>query len=240
MQRAWDHLGRAVFRWRSVLPLPVIYAVLSLSWDSHLSAGPGGPTVDAALDVAGILVCFAGWGWRLVTVASVPAGSSTQTRAMKANALNRTGMYAVVRHPLYLGNFAITLGLLLIANEPWAYGLGLGYWWFTHALIVRNEERLLASAFEGEWHGWAQTTHRWWPALNRLGQVRGPFAWKRALQREVNPLVAWGCGATLLILWERFVRSSLTGPQGKRLLGTVLALLVLLAMNKVWKKVSPA
>ena len=43
----------------------------------------------------------------------------------------------------------------------------------------------------------------------------GPFAWKRAVQREVNPLVGWGMGATLLLMWERFARSELTTADGK-------------------------
>ena len=236
MQRAWDHLGRAVFRWRSVLPVPVIYAVLALSWDSHLAPGPGGPRVDAALDVAGITLCLLGSLWRLITVASVPEGSSTQTRDMKVNALNRTGMYAVVRHPLYVGNFAITLGLLLVAHEPWAYGVGLLYWVVTHGLIVRREEQLLEGAFGEEWKTWAARTPAWLPRLGRLRDVRGPFAWKRAVQREVNPLVAWGCGAVGLLVWERFVRSQLHPADARQDLSILVGLLVLLVANKVWKK----
>jgi hypothetical protein len=80
----------------------------------------------------------------------------------------------------------------------------------------------------------------WLPAFSRWTSGGEPFGWKRAVQREVNPLVAWGLGATLLLMWERFVRRELPGPLGKRYLTLALAFLVLLIANKVWKKVSRA
>ena len=150
--------------------------------------------------------------------------------------LNTEGLYAVVRHPLYLGNFFITLGLLLVANEPVAYAIGLTYWVVTHALIVRGEEQVLRRAFPDQWPAWAARTRQWLPDFSKVASLRGPFAWQRAFHREVNPLVAWGCGAPVILLWERFVRSQLPASLGKQYLGIIGALLVLLIVNKVWKK----
>lgn len=240
MQRVWDMAGAVFFRARSFAPLPIIYFAVAASWDLHVHAGPGGPFVDQALNFIGVGLCVLGAAVRFITIAAVPQGTSSQSRVMGAATLNKTGPYAVVRHPLYLGNLFITLGLLAIAHEPWAYALGLGYWALSNALIIRAEDALLRRTFGEPFEAWAREVPSLRPRLSRLREVRGPFAWKRAVQREVNPLVAWGLGATLLLLWERFARSELPGPEGKRMLQFAGALLVLLIANKVWKKVSRA
>lgn len=232
--------GALFFRLRSFAPLPVIWLVVRLSWDSHVHPGMGGPEVDEALNALGLALCVLGAAVRFITIGLVPAGTSSQSRTLGAPSLNTTGPYAVVRHPLYLGNLFITLGLLCIAHEPWAWALGLGYWALSHALIIRAEEHLLRERFGAQFEGWAREVPALWPRLSRLRGVRGPFAWKRAVQREVNPLVGWGLGATLLLLWERFARSQLSGAEGGRYLRVAGALLVLLIANKVWKKVSRA
>ena len=232
--------GAVFFRIRSFAPLPVIYVVMRQAWDSHPYPGPGGAAVDAALDGLGLALCVLGAAIRFVSIGFVPKGTSSESRTMQSHALNTDGPYAVVRHPLYLGNFFITGGLLCIAHEPWAWTLGFGYWLLSHAFIVRAEEALLRRTYGAQYDEWAARVPGWVPRLGAVGQLQGPFGWKRALQREVNPLVAWGMGATVLLLWERFARTELPASLGKKYLAVLAALLVLLIANKVWKKVSRA
>lgn len=240
MASAWDRLGGALFRARSFTPLPVAFLVVWLSWADHVTPGPGGPELDVALNTLGLLLCTLGSLVRLVTIASVPAGTSLQSRRLQAAGLNTTGPYAVVRHPLYVGNGLIVLGLLCIAHTPWAWGIGVPYFVASTAAIIAAEEALLEQRWGEAFTRWRARVSAWRPSLQGLREVRGPFAWKRAVQREVNPLVAWGCGATLLFLWEWFARAELPARLGKRGLGVLLALLVLLAVNKLWKRLSPA
>lgn len=240
MQRFLDSLGRFLFRARSFLPLPLIYLVIRQSWDSHVVPGAGGHEVDEVLNVVGVLTCAFGAGMRFVTVGLAPHGTSSQSRVMQAPSLTTEGTYSVVRHPLYLGNFFITLGLLLIAHEPWAYVVGLGYWALSHLLMARAEEQLLITQFGDPFLAWRTQVPAWIPRPSLWKRGAVPFQWKRAIQREVNPLVAWGLGATLLMLWERFARTQLPGTLGKQYLTVAAGFLVLLIANKVWKKVSRA
>ncbi|MBL8916343.1 MAG: hypothetical protein JNM17_36925 [Archangium sp.] len=235
-----DKAGGVFFRARSFLPLPLIYLVVAESWDSHVHPGMGGAGVDEALNVVGLVLCLFGAVIRFTTVGLVPAGTSSQSRKMNGLALTTTGPYSVVRHPLYLGNLFITLGLLCIAHEPWAYAVGLAYWLLSHLLIVRAEEQLLRAQHGAAFDDWSRAVPGWFPSFSKWKKSGEAFGWKRAVQREVNPLVAWGLGATLLLMWERFVRRELPGPLGTRYLTVVIAFLVLLIANKVWKKVSRA
>lgn len=226
--------GALFFRIRSFAPLPVIALILFLSWRVHVYPGPGGAAVDETLNFVGLALCFSGAIIRFTTVGFIAPNTSSQSRRFKAHALNTQGPYAVVRHPLYFGNFFITLGLLCIAHEPWAWLLGLGYFTLSHFFIIASEEALLRSTFGIQYESWAKRVSIWRPTL--ANPLRGTFAWKRAVQREMNPTVAWGMGATVLLMWEFFARSELSPGLAQKLSGVLGTLLLLLAANKVWKK----
>ncbi len=236
VERVLDMAGAVFFRVRSFAPLPVIFVAISQSWRSHVHPGPGGAEVDSILNLVGLGLCLLGAGIRFATVGFVPAGTSSQSRQLHSHALNTDGPYAVVRHPLYLGNLFITVGLLSITHEPWAYLLGLSYFWLSHLLIIRAEEALLRRTFTTQYEQWAAQVPSWIPKVSALKSLKGPFAWTRAIQREVNPLVGWGMGATLLIMWEFFARSQLTPTLGWLGFEALGLFLVLLIVNKVWKK----
>lgn len=229
-------IGTLFFRVRSFAPLAVLAVVMNVIWRGHDVQAPG----DAILDWVGVASCLFGAAIRFVTIGLIPRGTSLQSRRIQAAQLNRTGPYAVVRHPLYLGNFFITIGLLCIVHEPWAWGFGLLYVFVSQLSIAHAEDALLREKFGAEFDAWAKDVRAFWPRLSKLGEVRGTFAWKRAIQREVNPFVAWGSGITLLFLWEVFTQGRLTAAQGKAFIAVQASLLVVLIANKVWKKVSPA
>ena len=56
----------------------------------------------------------------------------------------------------------------------------------------------------------------------------------------MNPLVGWGMGATLLLMWEAFARSELTSAMGRLGLEVLGLFLLLLIANKMWKKLARA
>jgi protein-S-isoprenylcysteine O-methyltransferase Ste14 len=229
-----DALGRFFYRFRGVLPVPVALAAVVLSWRGHIEPGPGGAAVDEALNVVGLALCVLGAALRFVTIALVPEGTSANNRVPTARALNTTGPYAVVRHPLYLANAHLVAGLLLIANTPWAYALGAGTFFVAYLLIIRTEEALLARLFGDAWRSWAARVPAIVPKLSALPHAfAGPFAWKRAALREVNTLVAWGVSAVLLLGWEWFARGELYGAKVQALRAVLIALLVLWPVGKL-------
>jgi protein-S-isoprenylcysteine O-methyltransferase Ste14 len=229
-----ESAGILVYRLRGVLPVPLAVTVVVLSWRAHIEPGPGGAAVDSALNLVGLGLCLVGAVARFCTIARVPAGSSGNSRTLAAPRLNTEGPYAVVRHPLYLANALLVVGLLCIAHTPWAWALGLGYFALTSFLITRAEEALLARTFGDAWREWAARVPAWVPRVSALPTAfAGPCDVRRAALREVNTLVAWGMGAGLLLGWEWWARGRLYGVRGQAL-GTVLVtLLALWPVGKV-------
>ena len=232
-------LARLLFRLRGVTPVPLLVVVVAASWRAHARPGPGGAEVDAALDAAGLGLAALGSVVRALVAGFEPRVNS-QSRRLHARALLTTGPYAAMRHPLYLGNALIILGLACVVNDPWAWALGLLGFAFSTTLIVRAEEALLEQRFGDAWRAWAGAVPavsldpRRWRALRGL-----PFDWRTAVRREANPLVAWGLTAALLLAWEWWAREALTPPRELALRAAAGALLALLVLNKAWKLARP-
>ena len=105
--------GHTIFKWRSYIPLLfIIPLLLALRESAHLEEVFGEVEEDLWV-LASFLLSLSGIAVRCFTVGFVPGGTSGRnTQSQRATHLNTTGMYSVVRNPLYLGNFIIILGVM--------------------------------------------------------------------------------------------------------------------------------
>jgi len=77
----------------------------------------------------------------------VPKNTSGRTNSLIAERLNTTGMYSIVRHPLYLGNFLIVFGIVLFIQVLWFGIIVLAGYWFYYERIIFAEEEFLRKRF---------------------------------------------------------------------------------------------
>jgi len=230
-------LGNILFRFRSFTPVPVILVLGWLVWRSRGEAGPGGPTLDAILDVAGLAVALLGQALRFYTLGQVREGTSGQGDKLEAVVLNTQGPYAYVRNPLYVGNLGIILGLLFIAHDPWVYALGLGFFFCEYFFIIRAEENFLRGRFGAAYEEFLKKVPRWVPRFTPAyeGKLRMGFDVGRALKKEHNPFAAWASGAIILLGWESWARGALDTQRLVLLAALQTAVVVLFVGIKGWK-----
>jgi protein-S-isoprenylcysteine O-methyltransferase Ste14 len=105
-----------------------------------------------------LVLSFAGLGVRMLAsgqqVDSAPRGANF----FRAETLNTSGIYSVVRHPRYLGDFLIGLGVVLIPFVWWmpiAYSLAF-YWFYGRIIAVADKQ--LHNQFGDRFLAWAATT----------------------------------------------------------------------------------
>jgi len=101
LREDFERQGNWLFRWRSYLPLLIIplffVALISLANGIQDNSASDHEFWEAFCFVLSLL----GFAMRCLTVAYVPAGTSSRnTKEQIANALNTTGIYSIVRHPL--------------------------------------------------------------------------------------------------------------------------------------------
>src|SRR5256714_5679326 len=143
-------IGAILFRHRGWLPLLFLGIPLVLP----ASTSPFRWEVGLALIVIGEAV-------RLAGVAA--AGSVPRRRSRNVQRLVTYGIFAWVRNPLYIGNFLIWMGFLVISGVLWFLPLAILIFAVEYSLIVRYEEGVLESIFGDEYLAYKQTTPRWIP-----------------------------------------------------------------------------
>jgi protein-S-isoprenylcysteine O-methyltransferase Ste14 len=191
-----ERAGAWLFRQRTWIPVPLAVCLL---------LGPAGTWPSSGIVVAaGVMTIAAGEILRLRAVRHI--GVVSRTRSDRLGPLVRTGPFASVRNPLYLGNLGIWIGFALAARLVWLAPiffvvLGLEY----HA-IVRWEERLLESRRGQEYRQYAREVPRWLPRWSRpTPAAEGPpYSWVETLFSERGTLIAIAAGLVLLRLKSLF------------------------------------
>jgi len=227
-------IGQKLFRWRGLLPVPIIALVAVIA-----ASGPGlSSELDWALKGLGLALSISGESLRFWTLGLVPEGTSGQGYTLEAAVLNTQGPYAYVRNPLYLGNLGICAGLLLVANAPWGYAIGLSFFFVQYFFIVRAEESFLRQKYGAKFEEYASKVPRWFPRLTPAypGPLRSEIDWSRAISKEHNPVAAWASGMVLLLGWQAYRRGALTPGLLMALVSLQGAVLASFAVAKAFKR----
>lgn len=175
--------GDIFFRWRSWLPLLLL--PLFLASFAHQTYPFGSHRLDLAWELACFGVSALGMAARLLTVGTAPRGTSGRnTRSQKAASLNTTGPYSVVRHPLYVANYLIALGMALFTRTwflPIIVSLAALLY---YERIAAREEQFLEARFGDAFRRWATRVPAAVPRPGTWQPPAQPFSWARALDRE--------------------------------------------------------
>lgn len=184
-----EQQGTQFFRWRSYWPLLLAgFFVLAFSESYH-------PDQDLSWNRPWEWLCFSisllGLGIRAYTTSSAPRGTSGRNALeQRAKSLNTTGMYSVSRHPLYVGNLFIWIGVVLLARSFWFLIVAVLVFWIYYERIMFAEEEFLRREFGDTYLRWATTTPAFLPALDHWKRPELPFSWRNALRREHSGLFA--------------------------------------------------
>ena len=99
---SWEKQGNFLFKYRGQIPvLLFLIAIPFLYYTPDVNF-----IVQFYWNVVSVLVSILGFAIRFYTIGTTPKGTSGRnTKEQIAEFLNSTGIYSVVRHPLYLGNY---------------------------------------------------------------------------------------------------------------------------------------
>jgi hypothetical protein len=116
--------------------------------------------------------------------------SGRNTKEQVAEALNTKGIYSTVRHPLYLGNYLMWIGIVVYVLNPWFVAVVSLLFWLYYERIMFAEERFLERKFGQEYLRWSNTIPAFIPSFKRYEKSPIPFSMKTILRREYSGVTA--------------------------------------------------
>ena len=179
--------GDWLFRWRSYVILAFFPFLALIMRTPEAVETAFGHQADLAYEAACMLLAFFGLSIRAYTVGYTPKGTSGRnTKAQIAESLNTTGIYSIVRNPLYLGNAIVYMAFVLFTESLTAV-LAMALFLVVYLeRIVAAEERFLAQKFGAEYLAWTRRVPAFIPRFVLWQPPTVPFSLRNVLKREYS------------------------------------------------------
>jgi protein-S-isoprenylcysteine O-methyltransferase Ste14 len=183
----FENSGNWLFRRRSWLPVFMVVAGIIVMYLGNRQA----ILYDMRDELIFLGISLLGQLIRILTVGFTPKNTSGRNTVygQVADELNVTGIYSLLRHPLYLGNFFMWLGpVLFLRSFTFAIIFGLLYWLY-YERIMFAEEQFLRRKFGDIYDKWSEKVGSFIPYSFKFIPPNLPFSVRNVLKREYNSFV---------------------------------------------------
>jgi protein-S-isoprenylcysteine O-methyltransferase Ste14 len=177
--------GDWLFRRRSYLPpflmLVILFGISQFEYPGRVQ------NKSALWQITSLTVAVVGQLVRIFTIGFTPRNTSgTNTGQQMAHFLNISGIYSQVRHPLYLGNFLMWIGLFMFFRTWWLCVIIALVFWLYYERIMFTEEEFLRAKFGAQYLDWAGRTPSFLPAFRNWKKPELSFSLKKAVRNEYS------------------------------------------------------
>jgi len=192
---SFEKIGNFLFKYRGQLPL--ILVLSSIPFILHNSQRSNEAFIENLFYLFSFIFISMGHLIRFIAIGYKNLHSSGKNRDEQvANKLNTKGVYSIVRHPLYLANLLIWLGVLCVVQNVYFVLLGILFFSFLYYFIIYVEEGYLRKKFKSEHEVWAKKTPVFLPNFRNYKKIQGDFNWKMVWKNEYP-----GICATFSCIW---------------------------------------
>jgi protein-S-isoprenylcysteine O-methyltransferase Ste14 len=201
----FENSGNWLFKRRSWLPVFMVIAGVFAMFLGNRQA----ILFDMRDELIFLGISLLGQAIRIYTVGFAPKNTSGRNteKGQIADELNVTGIYSILRHPLYLGNFFMWMGSVLFLRSGWfTIVFGLAYWLY-YERIMFAEEQFLRRKFGEIYDKWSETVSSFIPYSFNYIPSKLTFSVRNVLKREYNSFVNIFALFTLMDLFRNYFLS---------------------------------
>ncbi len=187
---SFEKSGNYLFKHKGEIPL--VLFILAIPVIYFTPAGEIPSQTKTVLTALSIFLSALGFVIRAISIATTPKGTSGRNtkKGQIAESLNTKGIYSVVRHPLYLGNYFMWIGIVVFTYN-WIFVIIISLlFWLYYERIMFAEERFLERKFGNEYMEWANRTPAFVPCFKKYAKGDIPFSFKSILRREYSGMLA--------------------------------------------------
>ncbi len=184
---AHPSVGTQLHHYRAWLPVPLVVGgvlvllIIGNPW-------PRGSSMRATVDLAGLACLVLAEAIRMWGVGH--CGRKTRSASIHASLLVMSGPYAYVRHPLYISNLLLTVGIACLTGWWWTVLACVLYWIVVYRRIISAEEAFLRATFGPAFEAYCRTVPPLVPRL-RPPPLPPSSTFRRAeLRKEYQTVIA--------------------------------------------------
>ncbi|HEX2921089.1 MAG TPA: isoprenylcysteine carboxylmethyltransferase family protein [Bacteroidales bacterium] len=232
----FEKTGNWLFRRRSWLPVVLVATGILILFLVNRQA----IIFDLRDELIFLGVSLFGELIRIVTVGYAPlntSGRNTEVGQL-ADVLNTKGMYSIVRHPLYLGNFFMWLGPVLFMKSIGFLIVFILVYWVYYERIMFAEEQFLRRKFGEAYDKWSEKVPAILPSGWNYIPPTLPFSFRNVLKREYNSFVNIFVIFTVLDLFRNYFLTERIFFTGMWLYMTIAAIVIWFTIRTIDKKTS--
>jgi protein-S-isoprenylcysteine O-methyltransferase Ste14 len=183
----FENSGNWLFKRRSWLPVFMIAAGIIMMYLGNRQV----ILFDMRDELIFLGISLSGQLIRILTVGYTPRNTSGRNtvNGQLADELNVTGIYSIIRHPLYFGNFFMWLGPALFLRSVWFTVVFVLLYWLYYERIMFAEEQFLRRKFGDIYDKWSEKVHSILPYSFVYVPSKLSFSLRNVLKREYNSFV---------------------------------------------------
>ncbi len=193
--------GDFLFKYRSFTPIPLIIIVF-IFFKPQIN-----PENNVLLLIAGLFVMSSGEFIRVISVGFSFTGTSGRENFLRADSLNVSGIYSVVRNPLYIGNLLIYSGLLILYSNIYAHIFFDIFMIVQYYFIILSEQDFLQNTYGIEYSEYKKNVNSILPKFGNYMKPENKFDRMKVIFKEndsvFNALIIFG----IIILYKGYIYS---------------------------------
>ncbi|MGE5420824.1 MAG: methyltransferase family protein [Chloroflexota bacterium] len=230
----FEKTGNWLFKRRSWLPVVLIVTGIIVMYLVNRQA----ILYDMRDELIFLGVSLFGELIRILTVGFTPKNTSGRNtdQGQVADELNTRGIYSIVRHPLYVGNFFMWLGPVLFLRSGWFTIIFCLAYWLYYERIMFAEEQYLRKKFGEAYDKWSENVKAFFPYKFTYIPARLSFSVRNVLKREYNSFVNIFIIFLLLDLFRNYFLSGRIYVTGMWIYLTIGAGLIWVIVRLIHKK----
>lgn len=220
--------GNILFKYRGQIPVLLFLLSIPAIYFTDYQIIDKNKTLDMILLITCSIVSLSGQVIRAIAIGTSNKNTSGRnTQEQVAEALNTKGIYSTVRHPLYLGNYFMWIGIVMYTYNVWFVLVVSFMFWLYYERIMFAEERFLERKFGQKYVDWSNSVPAFWPSMKNHIKTEIPFSMKTILRREYSGISATIIGFVFVAFFKDLFSTG--EPHFKIIYGIVIGIALLIS-----------
>ncbi|HLW30359.1 MAG TPA: isoprenylcysteine carboxylmethyltransferase family protein [Brumimicrobium sp.] len=198
--------GNTLFKYRGQMPIILFLLAVPVVYFTDYGWMELNDNYYYVLLIFAAILSLLGQVIRAIAIGTASKNTSGRnTKEQVAEALNTKGIYSTMRHPLYVGNYFMWIGIVVFTANIWFIVIVSLAFWLYYERIMFAEERFLERKFGQDYLDWSLKVPAFLPSFKNYVKSPIPFSMKTILRREYSGVTATIIGFLFVDILRDFV-----------------------------------